>query len=78
MSIYGEDGKRKGTADFITVLEGLSGADRQPGLSGPHRGRARAHSGSDWYNRDAVVLPVSPKRTVWIALDNGDVVAAAQ
>lgn len=77
VSIYGKDGKRKGTADFITVLEGLSGADRNLAYPALTEGRGAAFR-YDWYNRDFVVLPVSPKRTVWIALDNGDVVAAPQ
>jgi len=77
VSIYGQDGKRKGTADFIAVLEGLSGADRNLAYEAFTQGRGATFR-YDWYSRDYVVLPISPKRTVWIALDNGDVITAPQ
>lgn len=75
VSIYGKDGKRKGTADFIAVLEGLTGADRNLAYEAFTQGRGATFQ-YDWYSRDYVVLPISPKRTVWIALDNGDVITA--
>lgn len=77
VSIYGKDGKRKATADFIAILEGLAGADRNLAYPALTEGRGATFR-YDWYSRDYVVLPISPKRTVWIALDDGAVVTAPQ
>jgi hypothetical protein len=74
VTIYGKDGATKGRAEFIVILETLSGADRNLAYEAMTQGRG-ASSQYDWYSRDYIVLPVTPKRTVKIALDNAQVVA---
>jgi len=73
MRIFDKTGKLRGEAPYVHILEGLSGAERNLAWEAMHQGRGAAFQ-YDWYNQDFLVLPVSPSRTVRIALDSGAVV----
>lgn len=73
MRIFDKTGKLKGEAPYVQILEGLAGAERNLAWEAMHQARGASFQ-YDWYNHDFLVLPVSPSRTVRIALDSGAVV----
>ncbi len=73
LSIFDKTGKRRGETNIGDILGPLSGAERNQAWEALYDARGASFQ-YDWYSQDYLILPLSPSRTVRIALDGGAIV----
>ena len=73
LSIFDKAGKRRGATNVGDILGPLSGAERNQAWEALYDARGASFQ-YDWYSQDYLILPLSPSRTVRIALEGGAIV----